>query len=298
MDIVPAILVDGLIYASWLFIVALGLTLVFGVLKVVNIAHGGFYSLGAYAAATLSGLALAWGAPVWMTLPALFLAGAAVAAALGPLVERLALRPFAGRDEVVLLLVTYALFLIIEDGTKLIWGVNAYYVSDAYMLFGNVELGPLYYVGYDFFLMAVAVLCGLGVWYGLKRTTWGKVVLAVMFDEEMAAGMGVNIRRVHVAAFTFGIFLAALGGALTAPMVSVQPGLGVGVVILSFAVVVIGGLGSLEGAAIGALVVGLSRAAAVHLMPSAELFSIYLAMTVVLVLRPEGLFASHIARKI
>jgi branched-chain amino acid transport system permease protein len=292
------ILIDGVVYASWLFIVALGLTLVFGVLKILNIAHGSFYAVGAYAAASVVGWLATLGlAPEWSPV-AMLLAAAAVAAVLAPLSERGILRFFYGRDEVLLVLVTYALFLILEDVTKLIWGATPYYVSEPYMLLGTVELGTLSYVGYDFALLAVAIVCGVAVWWGLNRTRTGKVVLAVIHSEEIASSMGVNVSRIYTFAFMFGIFLAALAGALTAPMISVQPGLSVGVVIVSFAVVIIGGLGSIPGAAIGALIVGVARALAVHTWPAAELFSIYIAMAVVLVFRPEGLFQRIQARKI
>ena len=292
------ILVDGLTYASWLFIVALGLTLVFGVLKILNIAHGSFYALGAYAAASFVG----WGASLKLapgfSLVAMLLAAVAVAALVAPLTERGLLRFFYGRDEVLLVLVTYALFLILEDVTKLVWGANPYYVSEPYGLFGSVDIGKQTYVGYDFLLVAMAVVIGVAVWWGLNRTRHGKIVLAVIHSPEIAASMGVNVSRVYTYAFVAGVFLAALGGALTAPMISVVPGLSVSVVIVSFAVVIIGGLGSIEGAAIGALIVGLARALAVHTWPPAELFSIYLAMAVVLVFRPEGLFIRVKARRI
>ncbi len=292
------ILIDGLTYASWLFIVALGLTLVFGVLKILNIAHGSFYALGAYMAATF----VAWGASMqWapaFSLVAMLLAAVAVAAIVAPLTERGLLRFFYGRDEVLLVLVTYALFLILEDVTKLVWGANPYFVSEPYALFGNVDVGIQSYVGYDFALVGLAVGVGLAVWWGLNRTRQGKIVLAVIHSAEVASSMGVNISRVYMLAFSAGIFLAALGGAFTAPMISVAPGVSVGVVIVSFAVVIIGGLGSIEGAAIGALIVGLARSLAVHLAPVAELFAIYVVMAIVLTFRPEGLFQRIQARKI
>jgi len=292
------ILIDGLTYASWLFIVALGLTLVFGVLKILNIAHGSFYALGAYMAATF----VAWGASMqWapaFSLVAMLLAAVAVAAIVAPLTERGLLRFFYGRDEVLLVLVTYALFLILEDVTKLVWGANPYFVSEPYALFGTVYVGIQSYVGYDFLLVGLAVSVGLAVWWGLNRTRQGKIVLAVIHSAEVASSMGVNVSRVYMLAFSVGIFLAALGGAFTAPMISVQPGVSVGVVIVSFAVVIIGGLGSIEGAAIGALIVGMARSLAVHLAPVAELFAIYVVMAIVLTFRPEGLFQRIQARKI
>jgi branched-chain amino acid transport system permease protein len=298
MSIAATILIDALSYASWLFIVALGLTLVFGVLKILNIAHGSFYALGAYAAASFVGwFATMKFAPGW-SLVAMLLAAVVVAALVAPLTERGLLRFFYGRDEVLLVLVTYAMFLILEDATKLLWGANPYYVSQPYSLFGNVEIGPQVYVGYDFLLVALALVVGVAVWWGLNRTRRGKIVLAVIHSEEVAASMGVDVSRVYMGAFTVGIFLAALGGAFTAPMISVQPGVSVGVIIVSFAVVIIGGLGSIPGAAIGALIVGLARSLAVHLAPVAELFSIYIVMALVLMVRPEGLFQQTQARKI
>jgi branched-chain amino acid transport system permease protein len=292
------ILIDGLTYASWLFIVALGLTLVFGVLKILNMAHGSFYAIGAYMAASF----VSWGATLkWapgFTLVAMLLAAVAVAIVLAPLTERVLLRSFYGRDEVLLVLVTYAMFLILEDATKLIWGATPFYVSEPYGLFGNVDIGTQSYVGYDFALVGLAVLIGMVVWWGLNRTRQGKIVLAVIHSPEVASSMGVNVSRVYMLAFSVGVFLAALGGAFTAPMISVQPGISVGVIIVSFAVVIIGGLGSIEGAAIGALTVGLARSMAVHLAPVAELFSVYLVMAIVLAFRPEGLFQRIQARKI
>ena len=298
MNQLVTILIDGITYASWLFIVALGLTLVFGVLKILNIAHGSFYAVGAYAAASFVGwFGTMQFAPSW-SLVAMLLAAVAVAVLVAPLCERALLRPFYGRDEVLLVLVTYALFLILEDLTKLVWGVNPYYVTDPYALFGNVEVGAQSYVGYDFMLVAVAVVVGVAVWWGLNRTRQGKLVLAVIHSEEVASSMGVNVSKVYMLAFGVGIFLAALGGALTAPMISVQPGVSVGVIIVSFAVVIIGGLGSIPGAAIGALIVGLARSLAVHTAPVAELFSVYIVMAVVLMFRPQGLFQRIQARKI
>lgn len=298
MNLLVTILFDGVTYASWLFIVALGLTLVFGVLKILNIAHGSFYAVGAYAGASLVSWLLSIHVAPAFSLVALVAAAAGVAAVLAPLTERGILRMFYGRDEVLLVLVTYALFLMLEDITKLLWGVNPYYVSDTYQAFGSLDIAGQSYVGYDLVLIGVAVACGLLTWWVLNRTRQGKIVTAVIHSPEVAAGMGVNVSRIYTLAFTCGIFFAALGGALTAPMISVQPGLSVGVIIVSFAVVIIGGLGSIGGAAIGALVVGLARATAVHVWPTAELFSIYVVMAVILVFRPEGLFQRIQARKI
>ena len=294
-----AILIDGVIDASWLFIVAVGLTLVFGVLNILNFAHGSLFAVGAYAAASAVGWYYGGGfGPAFLGYLLMLGAALAVALILGPLMERGVLRFFYRRDEVVLVLVTYALFLILEDATKLIWGAESYYASEPYALLGNVSFFGLSYVGYDFALIGLAVATGLLLWFGLNRTITGKIVLAVIHDRDISRAMGVNVTRVFAFAFTLGVFLAALGGAFTAPKISVQPGIGITVILLSFAVVVIGGLGSVEGAAIAALFVGFARAVAIHLVPWAELFIVYLVMALVLAFRPEGLFQRASTRKI
>jgi branched-chain amino acid transport system permease protein len=298
LTLATTIAIDGLIDASWLFIVAVGLTLVFGVLNILNIAHGNLYAIGAYVSATAVGWYYSGNGPEFLGFAVMLLAALAVAVAVGPLLERGIIRLFYGRDEVVLALVTYALFLILEDATKLIWGPNPYYAYQPYGLLGEVTIAGLSYVGYDFMLIGLAVLSGSMLWLGLHRTTTGKVVLAVIHDREMSRAMGVNVGKVFVLAFSVGVFLAAMGGAFTAPKISVQPGISITVILLSFAVVVIGGLGSVEGAAVAALLVGLARSAAIHLMPSAELFIVYVVMTGVLAFRPEGLFSRTAIRKI
>ncbi len=300
MELLAFILVDGLIYGAWLFIVSVGLTLVFGVLNILNMAHGSLYAIGAYATASAVGAYFALGGDAFPlgSYAVMVLAAMLVALVLGPLLEWGLLRHFYDRDHVIVVLVTYGVFLILEDVMKLIWGVTPLFVSEPYSLLGNVELGPLYYVAYDFLVIAAAIIAGLAVWFVLNRTRRGKVVLAVIHDREMSQTMGVNVNAVFMISFMIGVFLAALGGALTAPMISVSPGIGVNVIILAFAVVIIGGLGSIEGAAIGAVFVGIARAASVHMLPEAELFIIYLVMAAVLLFRPEGLFQRTQARKI
>jgi branched-chain amino acid transport system permease protein len=298
LDIVWTIILDGLIYGSWLFIVALGLTLVFGVLRILNFAHGGLYALGAYSAAVFVPYFAGIGMPPWFSLVAMFIAAMAVAVVVAPVIERGLLRFFYGRDEVMVLLVTYAVFLMLEDITKLIFGVQPYYVFEPRMLLGNVTVGSLFYVGYDLGLIVLAIVCGVGLWLALTRTRTGKITIAVINEPEISAAMGVNVTRIYLLAFGVGVFLAALGGAFTSPLISVQPGVSVSVIIVSFAVVIIGGLGSIPGAAIGALIVGLARSVAVYQFPAAEIFIIYLVMVIVLIFRPEGLFVPVQARKI
>jgi len=298
MSTILAVLVDGVIYASWLFIIAAGLTTIYGVMRILNMAHGSLYALGAYAAASLAGAWLRAGWAPMGSYAMLILAALLVGLVVGPLIERGLLRFCYGRDEVVLVLVTYALFLIIEDAIKLVWGVESYFVSEPYGLLGNVEMGALSYPLYSAVLVAAAVVVGVGLRFGIYGTRYGKLLTAVIHDREVSAALGINVNRVYLVTFTLGTMLAAIGGALTAPTVSVVPGMGVEVIVLAFAVVVIGGLGSMQGAALGALIVGLVRSAAVHFFPQVELFSIYLVMALVLAVRPRGLFVAAEARKI
>jgi branched-chain amino acid transport system permease protein len=293
-----AVLVDGIIYASWLFIIAAGLTIVYGVMRILNMAHGSLYALGAYAAASLAGAWLRGGHSPAGSYAMLVLAALLVGLVVGPAVERGLLRFCYGKDEVILVLVTYALFLIFEDLIKLVWGVEAYFVSEPYGLLGNVDVGPLSYPIYSAVLVVTAVIVGIALRWGIYGTRYGKLLLAVIHDREVSAALGIDVTRIFLVTFVLGTTLAAIGGALTAPTVSVVPGMGVEVIVLAFAVVVIGGLGSMPGAAIGALVTGLVRSAAVHWLPQVELFSIYLVMALVLTFRPRGLFVAAEARKI
>ncbi|MGC2517489.1 MAG: branched-chain amino acid ABC transporter permease [Burkholderiales bacterium] len=293
-----AVVIDGIIYSSWLFIMATGLTLIYGVMKILNIAHGSLYSLGAYLAATLVGHWIGGGHAPSGSYAMLVLAAVLVGLVMGPLLERGLLRFMYGRDEVVLLLVTYAVFLILEDVIKLVWGVDSLYLSAPYELLGNFEIGNLGYPVYNLVLIGLAIAIGAIIALTLNRSRHGKMLLAVIHDREISAAMGVNVERLYLVTFTLGTMLAAIGGAAAAPTLAVSPGMGVEVIVLSFAVVVIGGLGSFGGAALGALIVGLVRSAAVRYWPAVELFSIYSVMAAVLIARPRGLFSAAEARKI
>jgi len=293
-----AVLIDGLIYSSWLFIIAVGLTLIYGVMKILNIAHGSLYALGAYSAASLAGYWINHGYPPMGSYAVMLVAAILVGLIAGPVIERGLLRFMYGKDEIVLVLVTYAVFLILEDFVKLVWGVDPYFIAQPYGLLGNFTVGDLTYPNYSLVLFGAAVFIGVVLAWVLTRTRQGKMLLAVIHDREMSGAMGINVGRVYFITFTVGAMLGALGGALTAPMISVQPGIGAETIVLAFAVVVIGGLGSLPGAALAALLVGIVRSAAVHYRPELDLFSIYLVMAVVLIMRPKGLFSAQEARKI
>ncbi|MFC5303011.1 branched-chain amino acid ABC transporter permease [Azospira restricta] len=295
-----AILIDGAIYASWLFLVAAGLTVIYGVMRVLNMAHGSFYAIGAYSAASLVGWYFSGerGDPYWayLLLPACALVAGAI---VGIAIEQGLLRFLHGRDEILMVIVTYALLLILEDATKLIWGVDPYFAYQPYRLLGQTAVGEgLRFANYDLALIAVSILIGLGAWFALNRTNKGRLLRAVIHDREIAVAMGVNVNAMFAATFAIGAVLGALAGALTAPAISVTPGIGVEVIVLAFAVVVVGGLGSIGGAAAGAVLVGLSRSFAVHVAPEVELFVIYGVMFLVLAIRPQGLFGQTLARRI
>lgn len=290
--------VDGILYSAWLFIIAVGLTLIYGVMKILNMAHGTFYAVGAYVAVTMLGWWFSHELTPWGVVPLMILAALVSGLVLGVVVERGLLSHFAGRDPIVLLLVTYALFLILEDVIKLIWGVDPWIASEPLWVFGQVEIGGLTYPTYNLFIVVVAALVGgLLTWF-LQFTAKGKVLRAVIHDPEVSQAMGVNVGRWNLIAFVTGSVLAALGGAFTSPTISVVPGMGVEVVVLMFAVVVIGGLGSIPGTVAGALIVGFVRSFAVHFWPESEVFSIYAVMALVLAIRPQGLFSGVELRKI
>jgi branched-chain amino acid transport system permease protein len=202
------------------------------------------------------------------------------------------------REEIVPLLLTFGLFLILEDVVKLTWGVDPYFASTPYAILGNVSILGVAYARYPFMLTILALICGAMIWWLINQTRLGKITLAVIGNRELSPALGINVARVYLFAFVVGAVLATLSGAFVAPMIAVVPGIGLEVIVLSFAVVAIGGMGSVGGAALGALLVGLTRAAAIYLYPELDLFAIYIAMTLVLIFKPEGLFAEMKVRRI
>jgi branched-chain amino acid transport system permease protein len=194
--------------------------------------------------------------------------------------------------------VTYATFLILEDVVVLIWGAQSYAAYQPMIDAGSIEIGELVLSNYDIVLVAMAAAIAALAYWSLKYTRYGRLLTTVIYDRETAAAFGINVTLVYTVTFLIGAALGALGGALMAPKISVTLGIGVEVIVLAFAVVAIGGMGSIEGALVGALIVGICRAAAVHLVPQIELFVIYGVMALVLVARPYGLFVRARPRKI
>ncbi len=272
--------------AGSLFVAAAGLTLVFGALRIINVAHGSFYAFGAFGVATLAGAA--GGGRFWLALLMVPLA----VAALGAAVEVTVLRRVYGRDHLAQLVVTYALFLVFADIALRLWGSQARSVPAPAVLAGSVSLGSGQFPRYDLFVIAAAVLVGLGLWALLQRTALGWRIRAAAQDQELLASAGSNVPLLFTTVFALGALLAGLAGVLAAPLESVSPGLDASIIIAAFIVSVIGGLGSVAGAAVGAVIIALFNTAGVLWAPSWEPAFIYLAMITVLALRPWGLLGT------
>ena len=298
METFLTILLDGLQFSSYLFIVSAGLTIIFGVMKILNVAHGSFYAWGAYTAAFFIGKFSDMGLPDALGFLIILAAAIVVGVILGFIIEQGILKHMYERDEVLIVLATFGLFLVLEDIILIAFGTDPYFAYQPMALLESVELGGITRDVYGITLIGVAAIVAVGCWWLLNKTKWGTLLKAVIFDREMGISMGINVPLVYTLTFIGGAILGGLGGAYIAPTISVAPGLGTEVIVLSFAVVVVGGMGSIMGAAIGSLIIGLLRALAVHELPQVELFVVFAVMAVVLVFRPEGLFAPAKPRKI
>jgi branched-chain amino acid transport system permease protein len=292
------ILLDGLQFSSYLFIVSAGLTIIFGVMKILNVAHGSFYAWGAYTAAFFIGKFSDMGLPDALGFLIIVAAAIVVGVILGFIIEQGILKYMYERDEVLIVLATFGLFLVLEDIILIAFGTDPYFAYQPMALLDAVEMGGIIRDVYGLTLIGVAAMVAVGCWWLLNKTKWGTLLKAVIFDREMGISMGINVPLVYTLTFIGGAILGGLGGAYIAPTISVAPGLGTEVIVLSFAVVVVGGMGSIAGAAIGSLIIGILRAIAVHELPQVELFVVFAVMAVVLVFRPEGLFAPAKPRKI
>jgi branched-chain amino acid transport system permease protein len=280
---------NALLYSSVLFLIAGGLSLIYGVMRIINLAHGSLYAIGAFTTAWAVGAAAAAGASnavLLLVLPA----GAIAAAAVGAALEPTLLRPFYKRPEEYQLLVTFGLLMIIEDCLHLIWGPNPLSAGKIYQYFGSVNIGTSRYPAYNLTVIAVGIVAALLLWAFIYRTRFGVVLRATAQNMRMASALGVNVNRIYIQAFTIGCFMAGLGGAIVVPGQSAVLGMGVEALVLAFVVVVIGGLGSLEGAFAGALIVGFLRETGIALFPEVELAVLYLIAAIVLLVRPAGLF--------
>lgn len=292
-------MVDGVSYAALVFLVAVGLTLIFGVLRVLNVAHGSFYAIGAYTTASVGGAIFAAGFSPWLAFPLMIVAAALVGTVIGGPIEKFLLSRIYHLEDVLQILVTFAVFLMLEDFQRLVWGVQPLFEATALNQLGTVSVFGITYTAYQLiFLPVVAVLVLVGLRLGLRRTLTGRLITAVTEDREAAITIGIDAEKVYLITFIVGASLAALGGALASATTSVVPGMGADMIVLSFAVVATAGLGQIEGAAITALMIGLGRSFAVYVWPETQVLVPYLIMFGVLLVRPQGLFGGIEARKI
>ena len=288
MQGVLAALLNSLEIGLLLFVIAVGLNIVFGVLNVINFAHGGLYMLGAYF--TYFFVARA-GLPFW---PALVLAPLAVAV-IAVAIERVVLRRVYGRDVSDSLLVTFALLLVIDDAVRVAWGSGIHVVQPPPLLRGTVEVLGVTYPVYGVFVMGAAAVAMAALWMFFVRTRAGRIVRAAAVDRRMAEAIGIDVPRVITGVFALGALMAGVAGVVAAPIRAIAPGMGDRIIIDAFIVVVIGGLGSFPGTLLGALVLGAIYGFGGRYLPQINLVLPYLGMALVLLLRPRGLMGRRAA---
>jgi branched-subunit amino acid ABC-type transport system permease component len=284
-------ILNSLFYASVLFLIAAGLSLIFGVMRIVNMAHGSLYGIGAFVTAWLVGRAVAGGMPIGLTF-LLIPVGAGVVALIGAVIEPLLLRPFYRRAEEYQLLVTFGLLLILEDVVRFIWGGLPLTADPLMDAVPSIWIGNFIYPGYYLVVIGIGIVAAIALWAVIYRTKFGVLLRATSQDRRMASALGLNVGLVYVSAFAIGCFMAGLGGAIIVPSQAAVLGMGIDALILAFVVVVIGGLGSLQGALVGALIVSFVRTAGIQFFPEIELAVLYLIAAVVLLVKPTGLFGS------
>jgi len=284
-------ILNSLFYASVLFLIAAGLSLIFGVMRIVNMAHGSLYAVGAFVTAWMVGRSVAAGAPVALAF-LLIPVGAGVVALIGAVIEPLLLRPFYRRAEEYQLLVTFGLLLILEDLMRFFWGGLPLTADPLMDAIPSIRIGDLVYPGYYLVVIGIGLLAAVALWLVIYRTKFGVLLRATSQDRRMASALGLNVGLVYVSAFAVGCFMAGLGGAIIVPSQAAVLGMGIDALVLAFVVVVIGGLGSLQGALVGALIVSFVRTAGIQFFPEIELAVLYLIAAVVLLVKPTGLFGS------
>src|SRR5437899_9429040 len=283
------VLMGGVFHAAILFLVAAGLQVVFGVQKIFNLACGSFYALGAYTGVSAVGYFTSHGGPPALFIIPLALGGLAVGL-VGVIVERGLLRLVYYRDEPFQLLLTFALVLMLEDLIRMTWGTAPVSTGGLYLSYGQARVLGATVPVYNLIVVAASLVIAVGIGWLLTRTAFGRIMRATADNREMAEALGVDMRRVYVRVFTLGTALGTLGGALVIPATAAMSEMGIELIVEAFAVVVIGGLGSMRGAFVGALVVGILRSIAISTYPELEMLLIYLIVIAVLVLRPRGLF--------
>ena len=272
---------NGVSYGALLFLLASGLTLIFGVMRIVNLSHGAYFLLGGYVAISVMKYTGSW-------LLALPLAALAIAA-IGLAVERIFLRPL-GFDPLRQVLLTVGFAFLFQQAALDIWGGDNLIIHPPAALSASILVGKLHLPVYRIFMIALAAAIGLALWFAMERTRIGAMVRATVDDAEMARGVGIDTSRVSMFIFALGAFLAALGGVIGGAFLGIYPGLDFEVLPIAFAVVIIGGMGSLSGAAVGSMLVGLADNFGKALFPELSYFTLFAPMALILALRPTGLF--------
>ena len=286
------IILSGVFHAAVLFLLAGGLQLVFGVQKIVNLACGAFYALGAYFGITLVSLAIKFGMPAYGLIFVLIIAGLLMGL-IGPIVERL-LRLVYDREEGFQLLLTFAIMLLLEDLIRMIWGATPMTLGNLSMAYGQLNFASTSIPTYKLLVISASIILALGLGWILQKTNFGRIVRATAENRRMSEAMGVNVVWINVAIFTMGTILGTIGGALVVPTAAASLEVISEVVVEAFAVVVIGGLGSMRGALVGALIVGILRAFAVSIYAEIDLLLIYLIVIGILIFKPAGLFGKAV----
>jgi branched-chain amino acid transport system permease protein len=281
-------LLNGLYFASFLFLTSLGLSIILGVMGILNLAHGSLFAIGAFVAAWIVG-SFGDNSPIVVFFIGL-LAALGVSGLMGLVLETSIIRPMYRRALEYQLLITFGALLLIEDLIKMIWGGTAYYASKPFSVMGALSIGENLYPFYFLFAILISLLTGAGVWLIMSRTRLGIMLRAISMDREMAQAMGIRIGRLNTLAFGIGAALAGLAGALLVPTTPALLGIGMDPLILAFIVVVLGGLGSLKGALIGSFIVGETRSLGIVFFPEIELPLLFLIAVIILVYKPEGLF--------
>ncbi len=279
---------NGLYFSAFLFLTSLGLSIILGVMGILNLAHGSLFALGAFMAAWMIGVFANAGPTAGMIGG--FVAAMLLAAAVGFVLENTIIRPMYRRPLEYQLLITFGALLVIEDLIKLTWGGEAYYASGPFDMMGRVNILGGEYPAYFLFVMGVTAACGLCIWLFMARTKLGIMLRAIAMDRDMAEAMGIPMRKLTILAFMLGASLAGLAGGLMVPTSPALLGIGMEPLIMAFIVVVIGGLGSLKGAVLGSLIVGQTRSFGVGFFPELEMPVLFLIAVLILVARPQGLF--------
>jgi branched-subunit amino acid ABC-type transport system permease component len=288
ISLIFAQFLSGLSRGMMLFLIASGLSLIFGVMNILNFAHASLWLVGAYLCYTFWYLMQDYGFGMWVSIPLAALSLAAI----GWVIEVVLIRRVYNRELSEQLLLTYGMILVLSDLTKLIWGVEDKLITRPPLVAGPVFFFGIPFDSYFIFVILVGITVAIGLWWFLKKTRYGHIVRAAVFSREMVSALGIPIPRIYTGVFVLGIFIAGLAGAVQAPIGSITLGMDMAVVVQAFCVVVIGGFGSLLGTFVGSIIVGEVYAFSILFWPQGALVLIFIVTAFILIIRPWGLFGT------